>query len=151
MTLSTVTNQLYYANSSTIEDRIIRFGTRVFENGYFFEPSTYKYVVPLDGIYQFTVYLNIVSPTSGTIKNNIFIEKENPTGGNPEVIAANLGTAPINNFVSCLASLTAGQLVYCTINSVTANSVVTISQAGLISYFTGFLYTTVSSTSTPIF
>ena len=53
-----------------------------------------------------------------------------------------------------MADIDAGNVVYCTIYSETTNSVVTISQGGTISYFSGSLYCPVSATSTsavPVF
>ena len=146
-TSTTLINRLYFANSTNRTDRIIQFGVRAFDYGYFYDPTISSYVIPTDGIYSFTVYLNIVSPVSGTIKNNIFIERE-LLNGDIEVIGANSGSVPINNFVACMASLTVGDKICCSINSTTANSAVTVSQAGLISYFSGFLYCPVSLTAT---
>ena len=152
VSLGTIGNRLYSASNSNTDLRTIQFSVREFDYGYFFNTTYYKYVVPVKGIYQLTCSVNIVSPISTSIKFFVAIEKVNPLGGSPVVIGQNIGTAPINNFVTCMADLDAGDEVYCTINSETANSIVTISQGGAVSYFSGFLYTPVSLTSTaPVF
>ena len=131
--LNTTAAVVYPTNQVNLFNRTIKFNRVEFcyPDRAHFNTSTFRYIVPVRGIYRFYVYLYINTPRSGTFHSTLYIMKNDGFA-----VAGTDGYTFRNNVVECIAEFQVGDEVF--VNMQSFSGTTTISQNVETTQFTGY-------------